>query len=173
MIQKHLAVKQSNIRADHASQREHDDVTRKQLCRKNVLPHPIATDGRVQGQAGLQGVQSRLSAALLEKAQCGVEEQQRADKGGLDILPEDKLQHDCRFQHPGYRRPEFVQRREKRPCRDLRHTVGAVFLEPALRLVTGEAGKGRDPRWLPQASEVPSSGRVDLSAFPNCALAHT
>jgi hypothetical protein len=105
LIEQDGAVDQTHISRDDRTQRQFYDIAANQSGGGDRAPRPISPHRCNQRQPRLESVQRGLRPALLDKAERGVEDQQKGDDAGLDIFAKADLEENCRLEHPRYRRP--------------------------------------------------------------------
>jgi hypothetical protein len=105
LVDQNGAVDQPNVSRNDGAERQLDHVALHQFGRWQRFPDAVAPRRCGQRQAGFQRVECRLGAALLEKSQADIEQQENCDGGGFKIFAEPQLQQDRRFEHPRNRCP--------------------------------------------------------------------
>ncbi len=127
-------MRHTDVRGNDAAQRYLDHVVDDQRRGGRGHPRPVPENRGRKGELGLEGVERPLGLAFLEEAEAGVEQEQKADNRGLDIVLQNDLKQYGHFKHPRDRRPKLAKRQKKRALHHIDHGIGAVFRQAAFGL---------------------------------------
>jgi hypothetical protein len=127
LVDQDRSLDQAHVRRNDRPQRQLDDIAGNQFGGLHGRPFSIAPCRCDKCQPRLQRIQRRLRTALLKIPQASIEQQQKRDHGGLDVISKPELQQNRGFEHPGHRRPQLVEGASNRVLSDIGDGVRTVM----------------------------------------------